>query len=95
MSYYTTVAVYVDPIREHPPFHGWTLWCHMIADTEEELHAMAERIGMRREWYQGDHYDLRPDGRASALSLGAVEMPTREMARRVCAVRKAKRRTGA
>lgn len=85
------MAVYVDPIREHPPFHGWTLWCHMIADSEEELHAMAQRIGMRREWYQGDHYDLRPDGRALALSLGAVEMSMREMARRVCAERKMRR----
>ena len=47
---------------------------------------------MRREWYQGDHYDLRPDGRALALQYGAKEMPTREMARRVCAARKAKRR---
>lgn len=86
------VAVYVDPLREHPPLNGWTTWCHMIGDTEEELHAMAARLGMRREWYQGDHYDLRPDGRALALALGAQEMPMREMARRVCAVRKAKRR---
>lgn len=85
------MAVYVDPIREHPPFHGWTLWCHMIADSEEELHAIAERMGMRREWYQGDHYDLRPEGRATALRLGAQEMPTREMARRVCAARKLRR----
>ena len=85
------MAVYVDPIREHPPFHGWTLWCHMIADDEAELHAMALRIGMRREWYQGDHYDLRPEGRARAIAAGAAEMSTREMARRVCAERKAKR----
>ena len=89
------MAVYVDPIREHPPFHdGWTLWCHMIADSEEELHAMAAEIGMRRDWYQGDHYDLRPDGRTRALALGAIEMPTRDMARRVCAARKAKRKVG-
>ena len=64
----------------------------MIADTEAELHLLAERIGMRREWYQGDHYDLRPDGRALALAFGAKEMPTREMARRICGARKARRR---
>jgi len=86
------MAVYVDPIREHPPFHGQTLWCHMIADTEEELHAMAERIGMRREWYQGDHYDLRPETRARAVAEGAQEMSMREIARRVCAERKRRRR---
>ncbi len=87
------MAVYVDPIREHPPVHGQTLWCHMIADTEEELHAMAERIGMRRTWYQGDHYDLRPETRALALAEGAIEMSMREMARRVCAERKKRRRS--
>lgn len=85
------MAVYVDPIREHPPVHGEAFWCHMIADDEAELHAMAERIGMRRAWYQGDHYDLRPELRARALAAGAVEMPMREMARRVCAKRKEKR----
>jgi hypothetical protein len=31
--------------------------CHMIADTEAELHAMAARIGVARRWCQGDHYD--------------------------------------
>ena len=31
---------------------------HMIADTEEELHEMAQKIGLKREWYQGDHYDV-------------------------------------
>lgn len=86
------MAVYVDPLREHPPLHGERFWCHLIADGEAELHDFAARLGMRREWYQGDHYDLRPEGRGRALELGAVEMPTREMARRVCAARKAKRR---
>ena len=87
------MAVYVDPIREHPPVHGEAFWCHMVADDEAELHAMAERIGMRREWYQGDHYDLRPHLRKRALAEGAVEMSMREMARRVGAARKARRAT--
>lgn len=86
------MAVYVDPIREHPPVHGQALWCHMIADSEDELHAMAERVGLRREWYQGDHYDLHPETRTRALKYGALEMSTREMARRVCAERKLRRR---
>jgi len=63
----------------------------MIADTEAELHAMAERVGLRREWYQGDHYDLHPATRTRALAAGAKEMSTREMARRVCAERKRRR----
>lgn len=85
------MAVYVDPLREHPPVYGERFWCHMIADSEEELHRFAEGIGMPRRSYQGDHYDLRPEYRARALAAGALEMPVREMARRVCGERKRKR----
>lgn len=53
-------------------------WCHMWADAVEELHAMADRIGMRREWFQDKpgfpHYDLVPSKRAKAICLGAMEM---------------------
>lgn len=41
-------------------------WCHMVADTEAELHAMADKIGLRREWYQGDHYDIVQNGAKEA-----------------------------
>jgi hypothetical protein len=27
-------------------------WCHLFADTEEELHVFAQSIGLRRSWYQ-------------------------------------------
>ena len=46
--------------------------CHMIADTESELHAMADRIGEARKWYQGDHYDIALSKRSRALDFGAV-----------------------
>jgi hypothetical protein len=52
----------------------------MYADTEDELHAMAAKIGMKKSWYQGPpkhanlpHYDLVPSRRAAAVSLGAIE----------------------
>jgi hypothetical protein len=52
---------------------------HMIADTFEELHAMAAAIGMRREWFQAappasfPHYDVAAGRRAKAIRLGAIE----------------------
>jgi hypothetical protein len=27
-------------------------WCHLFADTEDELHEFAQKIGLRRSWYQ-------------------------------------------
>jgi hypothetical protein len=51
-------------------------WCHMVSDLGPdvpELHAMAVRLGLRRSWFQGDHYDLVPGRRSAALALGALE----------------------
>jgi hypothetical protein len=50
----------------------------MLADTPEELHAMADAIGSKREWFQGDHYDVPLFRRAKAVQLGAKEITTRE-----------------
>lgn len=50
-------------------------WCHLWADTVEELHALAARIGLRRSWFQSHtrlpHYDLTPSKRALAIAAGA------------------------
>lgn len=38
-------------------------WCHMVSDLGPdvlELHAMAAKLGLKRAWFQGDHYDLTP-----------------------------------
>jgi hypothetical protein len=53
---------------------------HMMADTDDELHAMAQRIGLKREWFQGDHYDVSITVRQKAVAAGAVEITLREMA---------------
>lgn len=55
---------------------------HMIADSEEELHAMADKIGVARKWYQGDHYDIAMSKRALAVKFGAVEITMRELAQK-------------
>jgi hypothetical protein len=62
------VTVYVDDMRAN---FGRMIMCHMFADTEAELHAMAASIGVARRWYQGDHYDIALSKRAAALANGA------------------------
>jgi len=60
--------------------------CHLTTDGPiEELHAFAERIGLRRVWFQEHplvpHYDLTATKRAAALAAGALFVPSREQAR--------------
>jgi hypothetical protein len=73
------MAVYVDKQRNR--FRGMIM-CHMLADTEAELHDMADRLGSRREWYQKGastpHYDIPLQRRGMALALGAIEIDRRE-----------------
>lgn len=58
----------------------------MTADTLDELHAFALRIGLRRTWFQphaiSPHYDLTVGRRAAAVRAGAVEMSFRELKER-------------
>ena len=63
-------------------------WCHMQADTPEELDAMADAIGLRRSWIQFPedpikrHYDVTRPRRAAAVALGAIEIGMLDLARR-------------
>ena len=58
---------------------------HMTADNLSELHEMAKRIGMKREWFQDHpvhpHYDLTSGRRAAALRGGAVFVAAKAQAR--------------
>jgi hypothetical protein len=70
------VSVYVDASLYG---YGRMIMCHMIADTPDELHAMAERIGVARRWFQAPpeasfwHYDIAKSKRALAVEAGAIE----------------------
>lgn len=76
------MAVYVDK-----PFAQYRrmIMCHMAADTIEELHAMADSIGIDRKHYQGPpvtkwpHYDICKSKRDLAVKLGAIEVTMREI----------------
>lgn len=88
------MAVYVDNMRaSYRPAHrpGRTyVMSHMIADTALELHAMADRIGVARRWYQGDHYDVTQSKRRLAIRAGAIELSRMELGRKVIAARRAR-----
>lgn len=47
------MTVYVDDFRT-PAKVGAIRgrWSHLIADSREELHAFADRIGLKRAWFQ-------------------------------------------
>lgn len=75
------MTVYVDDMRAT---FGRMVMCHMLADTDDELHAMAARIGVARKWWQspektsGSHYDIALSKRAAAVAAGAVEITWRQ-----------------
>lgn len=76
------MAIYVDQLRNW----GWRLGpsCHLFTDgPNEELHAFAARLGLKRDWFQrsasGPHYDLTGPKRTKAVQLGAIEATDREM----------------
>lgn len=76
------MTVYVDGMYKHAMGRvGRMKMSHMLADSEQELHAMADRIGLDRKHYQGDHYDVSLYKRAIAVYHGAVEVEMRVMAR--------------
>jgi hypothetical protein len=81
------MAVYVDELRHYPNARipGW--WCHMTADTHDELMAFARRIGLKPAWlqYPGkplEHFDIRGERmRAKAIKAGAKPISLREAGR--------------
>jgi hypothetical protein len=65
-------------------------WAHLMADTLEELHAMAAQLGMPRRAFQdkpsGAHYDVTVEMREQALQLGATAISRHADRERVRAV---------
>ena len=77
------MAVYVDNMQAQ---FGRMKMCHMIADSTEELLAMADRLGVARKWIQSagtarEHFDIAMSKRALAVEAGAVEVTMKELAR--------------
>lgn len=73
------MSVYVDEAIW--PF-GRMVMCHLLADTAEELHTMAARVGVARKWFQANaripHYDLCKSKRELAIKFGAVPVTRKQ-----------------
>lgn len=83
------MSVYVDDMHESPvgAFRRMKM-SHMLADTTDELLAMADKIGVQRKWLQHggtphEHFDIAKSKRELAIHHGAVEITMREAARKV------------
>jgi hypothetical protein len=74
------MAVYIDSANIK---YRNMIMCHMIADSYEELHEMAEMIGMKRSWFQGNasfpHYDVCLTRKKKAIHYGSQEVTRREL----------------
>lgn len=81
------MTVYVDDMHKtRMGQYGRMKMCHMIADSREELLAMADKIGVQRRWLQKagtpqEHFDISMTKRALAVQNGAQEITMRELAR--------------
>ncbi len=85
------MTIYVDDERRYPDHmikgraKRWgNIWSHMWTDQKnpEELHQMAEKIGLKRSYYQDHptlaHYDVTPPKRKHAILLGAQQTSVTE-----------------
>jgi hypothetical protein len=88
------MTCYVDDMYQYAlGQYGRMKMSHLIADTDEELHAMAARIGVARRWWQspertsGIHYDIAMSKREFAIAAGAVPITLKQ-----CSAMNARRR---
>lgn len=77
------MTVYVDD--KNARFRRMVM-VHMLADSDDELHRMADTIGVSRRWWQspektsGSHYDICLSKKALALRAGAVPITAKQAA---------------
>lgn len=75
------MTVYVDQEKNQ---YRHMIMSHMVADTLDELHAMADQLGLKRSWFQVSrggmpHYDICQSKREQAIRFGAIEIDRRKM----------------
>jgi len=77
--------VYVDNFDEVGKKLNRMKMCHMIADSRDELMAMAEMIGVNKKWIQNsgeqkEHFDISRAKKSLAIKNGATEINMRRLA---------------
>lgn len=84
------MAVFVDAMRPCLGNRNWrhNASCHLLADTNEELHSFACIIGLGRSWFQEGlgslpHYDLSEDKRRLAIEQGALAVTNKQVIERI------------
>ena len=77
------MSVYVDNFQAK---YGRMIMSHMMADSLGELHDMADKIGIRRKWFQNNkrfpHYDICQSKKNSAIKFGAKEITAIELVKK-------------
>lgn len=60
-------------------------YAHLVADTIENLHIFAKKIGVKRHWFQNKkgknqpHYDIKGVFIEKARANGAIQVTRREL----------------
>lgn len=75
------MAVLIDEPRW---WHRGRQWSHLVSDRDlEELHEFAERMGIPRRGFHGDHYDVPEEWYQQVVAAGALPTASRELVRRL------------
>ena len=88
------MSVYVDPIRVCLTSRNWPYKkaAHLVADSVEQLHDFASRLGLKRVWFQNrpslPHYDLTEGMRWQAIRHGAIAITHKEFVKMMKSNRK-------
>lgn len=77
------MAVYIDNMNAG--YRGMIM-NHMVADSQQELLEMCDKIGVQRKWIQDmgtnrEHFDICLSKKEAAIKAGAIHINMRELAK--------------
>lgn len=59
-------------------------WAHLVSDVSyDELHQFAERVGLPRRGFHGDHYDVPEEWCDEVVAAGATRTSSRHLLQRL------------